>query len=348
MPHYTHGGDIWDKERDVLDFSANLNPLGAPDEVLAAAERAVREELCRYPDGLCTDLRRAIAAREGVTAGQVVCGSGGADLIFRLCQALRPRRALVPAPAFSEYAAALEAVGCEVVRHALDSEQNFDLDEDVLDAVTEDMDLVFVCTPNNPTGRLVPPALLEQLAARCRDVGAVLAVDECFMGLSDKPEWALTPLLAQYENLFLVRAFTKCYAIPGVRLGYGLCGNAALLERLYAVGQPWSVSAPAQAAGLAACGLPGWPEKGRAVIAAARPRLQAGLEALGLRVWPGQANYLLFRAEGVCDLKERLLTQGVLIRACANYPGLGPDYYRVCVKRAEDNGRLLAALREVL
>lgn len=137
--------------------------------------------------------------------------------------------------------------------------------------------------------------------------------------------------------------------MAGLRLGYALSANGGLLERMAAAGPPWSVSTPAQAAGLAALEqCPDWPEKARALLASERPALSDGLAALGLEVVPGQANYLLFRAAGAADLNDRILTRGVLIRSCANYHGLGNDWYRVCVGQAEQNRRLLAALKEVL
>ena len=181
------------------------------------------------------------------------------------------------------------------------------------------------------------------------DQGAVLAVDECFLPLSDGAGPGLAPCLAEHPNLLLLRAFTKSYAMAGLRLGYALSANGGLLERMAAAGPPWSVSTPAQAAGLAALEqCPDWPEKARTLLASERPALSDGLAALGLEVVPGQANYLLFRAAGAADLKERMLMRGVLIRSCANYHGLGNDWYRVCVGQAEQNRRLLAALKEVL
>ena len=317
MTPYTHGGDVLTARArfggDVLDCSANLNPLGMPPAVQAAAAAAAADS-ARYPDPLCRALRAAIAAHDGVAPEQVLCGGGAAELIFRLAYALRPRRALVTAPAFSEYEEALTAAGCAVTRHPLRRENRFDVDGGLLDVIAPGVELVFLCTPNNPTGRLVDGALLRAAAEQCRAVGAVLAVDECFL-----------------------------------RLGYALSANGGLLERMAAAGPPWSVSTPAQAAGLAALEqCPDWPEKARTLLASERPALSDGLAALGLEVVPGQANYLLFRAAGAADLKERMLMRGVLIRSCANYHGLGNDWYRVCVGQAEQNRRLLAALKEVL
>ena len=347
---YTHGGDLLTARSryggPVLDFSTNLNPLGMPPEVRQAAASADGEA---YPDPLCRVLRQAIAAHDGVEPEQIICGNGAADLIFRLAFALRPQKALLTAPTFSEYEGALTCVGCQVERYALDRAQAFDLDGGFLNAVTPGIELVFLCTPNNPTGRLISADLLVEIASKCETVGARLVVDECFLPLSDGGGVGLTPYLAEFPHLFLLRAFTKSYAMAGLRLGYGLSADTGLLERLGKFAQPWSVSAPAQAAGVAAFTLcPHWPEEARALVARERPLLAAGLGELGCAVVPSQANYLLFQAKNRPDLKETLLQRGILIRSCANYHNLGPDWYRVCVKGGEDNRRLLAALREVL
>ena len=341
--NYSHGGDIWNHPAAV-DFSANLHPLGMPPEV-AEALRASVEEAVNYPDPFCTQLRRAIAHGQGVEAEEVICGAGAADLIYRLCLTLRPQNALVTAPTFSVYAQALALTGCTPRRFLLHPENQFDLGEDFLNALTPELNMVFLCTPNNPTGRCVPLPLLRRIADRCEDIGAHLVLDECFIRLTDCP--SALELLRDRPHLFLLRAFTKTYAIPGLRLGYGLSIDGGLLSALYDAGPPWAVSTAALTAGLAACTCPHWAEQGRALLREERPRLVRALRALGLTVWEGEANYLLFRA-GCTDLRERLLKKDILIRACAGYAGLGPDYYRVCVRTGRENERLLYALKEVL
>ena len=348
MARFEHGGDTYGCPPDLLDCSINLNPMGAPGPVLEGACRAVLD-CARYPDPACRGLRRAIARRDGVEEDQILCGNGASDLIYRMALACKLRQALLLAPTFSEYRRALEGVGCQIREHRLEERTGFLPGEDLLEAIVPGVDLVFLCDPNNPTGRLVDGALLRAAAEQCRAVGAVLAVDECFLPLSDGAGPGLAPCLAEHPNLLLLRAFTKSYAMAGLRLGYALSANGGLLERMAAAGPPWSVSTPAQAAGLAALEqCPDWPEKARTLLASERPALSDGLAALGLEVVPGQANYLLFRAAGAADLKERMLMRGVLIRSCANYHGLGNDWYRVCVGQAEQNRRLLAALKEVL
>ena len=352
MKESTHGGDLvsarvlWAGE--VLDFSANLNPLGMPEGVRRAAAEGV-EEAVHYPDPLCRALSAAIARRDGVAPGQVLCGNGAADLVFRLAFSEGPRRALVTAPTFSEYEAAVSAAGCTVVRHILDRARNFDLTGAVLDELTPELDLAFFCTPNNPTGRVIDRGLLEAILEKSRAAGVRLVVDECFLALSDGGEAAgLAGYLEPYPNLLLLRAFTKSYAMPGLRLGYCLSADGALLDRLSRCAQPWSVSAPAQAAGLAAAAEPSHPRLARALIARERSRLKRALEGLGLEVIPSAANYLLFRAPGITDLRERLLRRGVLIRSCADYPGLGEDDYRIAVRLQEENEQLIRAMKEAL
>lgn len=345
-----HGGD-WAGYRaefgcDALDFSANVSPLGLPAGVAAAITNAL-PTADRYPDPLCRELRAALAGAEGVPADWILCGNGAADLIFRLALAVRPRRALLPAPTFAEYEAALQTVGCAVQRVFLREENEFAVTEEFIDAVTPETDIVFLCQPNNPTGQVTPPALVERLVRRCAECGAVLVVDECFLDfLPDRDAWTAKQLLRDAPQLIILKAFTKLYAMAGVRLGYALCGDAALLEKMRGAGQPWAVSSLAQAAGLAALQETVYAGAVRALIAEQRPRMAAGLRALGLRVMDGQANYLLFRATP--DFGEKLRRRGAVVRSCANYPGLDAAWYRTAVRTAEENTRLLQIMGEIL
>lgn len=345
-----HGGD-WAGYRaefgcDALDFSANVSPLGLPAGVAAAITNAL-PTADRYPDPLCRQLRAALAGAEGVPADWILCGNGAADLIFRLALAVRPRRALLPAPTFAEYEAALQTVGCAVQRVFLREENEFAVTEEFIDAVTPETDIVFLCQPNNPTGQMTPPALVERLVRRCAECGAVLVVDECFLDfLPDRDAWTAKQLLRDAPQLIILKAFTKLYAMAGVRLGYALCGDAALLEKMRGAGQPWAVSSLAQAAGLAALQETAYAGAVRALIAEQRPRMAAGLRALGLRVMDGQANYLLFRATP--DFGEKLRRRGAVVRSCANYPGLDAAWYRTAVRTAEENTRLLQIMGEIL
>ena len=253
MQTLTHGGDWMGYReqfgRDALDFSANVSPLGLPKGV-ADAITAALPQADRYPDPLCRTLRAALSEAEGLPAEQILCGNGAADLIFRLALAVKPRRALVTAPTFAEYATALETVGCTVERFTLSEANDFAVTEEFLDAIVPGVEIVFLCQPNNPTGQLTALPLVEQILRRCAACGTLLVVDECFLDfLPDHALHTAKGLLGE-GNLVILKAFTKLYGMAGVRLGYALSADTALLEQMQACGQPWGVSSLAQAAGL--------------------------------------------------------------------------------------------------
>ncbi len=351
---YSHGGDIYGSEHIRIDFSVNTNPLGTPREVIEAVA-ASREEILRYPDSQCRGLRKALAAFHGLPEDWIICGNGAADLIFGLAEALRPRRAVLFAPCFSEYEAALTLRGCEIIQIPLHPEKNWLPDAGCLERTLEragDADLVFLGNPNNPTGMALPSEELEVFARICRNHHALLAVDECFNGFLERPEeFTMAGKLGGYRNLFLLNAFTKTYGMAGLRLGYAMCADTGLLERLAAVRQPWSVSGIAQKAGVAALSREDFLKQARELIARERIFLSDGLSRLGFRVWPSMVNYLLFSAgqkgrepSGQEDLKKFLSGRGILIRSCASYRGLDDSFFRVAVKRREENEELLGQM----
>lgn len=346
----SHGGDWAGFEEEYnalpLDFSASLSPLGLPDEVRRAVIAAL-DSADRYPDPLCRGLLRRLSQKHGVQEEHILCGNGAADLIDRLALALRPKRALLTAPTFSEYAAALKRVGCRVEEFILSEENGFELTEAFLESIVPRLDLIFLCEPNNPTGRTTQPKLLRRILERCESCGALLAVDECFLDFLDTPEQHT--LLDQLDGhrLLLLRAFTKFYAMAGLRLGYCLCSDAGLLEKMRLSGQPWSVSSIAQAAGIAALEETQYAAALRRLVHEQRSFLARRLADLGCHVVPGEANYLLFFHPDT-SLAEKLRKKGVLIRDCANYSGLGPGWYRAAVRTAEENKRLLQAIEECM
>lgn len=343
MRPYEHGGDIYGGQTIRLDFSVNTNPLGMPESVRKAIGNGGVED-ARYPDPHCRRLRSALSAHYGVAAEQILCGNGASDLILRLCACLRPRTVLTPAPTFSEYGRSAALYGAAIRTYPLHRENDFALDRGFLSALTPDVDLVFLCNPNNPTGRLCEAALLAEIAAKCHANGTYLLVDECFIEFTDGQ--SLIPLLEKYPRLLILRAFTKTYAMAGLRLGFLLGGDADLLDRIAAFGAEWSVSTVAQRAGLAALAEEGWMERTRAFVAQERRWLTQQLTALGLTVYPGEANYLLFR--GQRPVHQQLLERGVMVRSCVSFSGLDEKDVRIGIKTRAENEILIETLQEVL
>ena len=333
MGRFEHGADIYGADGSALplvDFSANLNPLGMPEQVLAALRDGVS---CYdvYPDPHCRALRAALAREHGVPEDYLVCTAGASDLIQRLCHVLRPEVALVPAPGFSGYEQALEQSGARIATRG--EGQPLPVYQ-----------LCFLCNPNNPTGLTIDRPTLVAHLDEAQEMGAIVALDECFLDFTQEP--SAIELCERYPNLVVIRAFTKLYAMAGLRLGYGVCADTYLVARLRAAGAPWAVSTPAQVAGVAALSVPGWAECTRAYVDRERAVLERGMRDLGLRVVPGKANYLLFQS--AVPLYEPLLERGFLIRRCGNYQGLDDTWYRIAVRTTEENASLLQALGAVL
>ncbi len=343
MQRFKHGGDIYEKPGINLDFSINVNPLGMPDEIKEAVIQDI-DSYSRYPDPHCRDLRKALAEHHKIKKDQILCGNGAADCIFRICAAKKPNKVLVLAPTFSEYERPVQLFGGRIFEYALDPQKDFLLSADFLEALTEDLDMVFLCNPNNPTGRLVPKGLMEQIAKRCQARDITLVIDECFLPLSSGT--SMIDQLESYSNLLILRAFTKLYAMAGLRLGY-LLGAAKNIQEIEGFGAEWSVSIPAQTAGISALSLePEWSDQTNHFILEERDWMIERLKGLGAKVYPSETNFILLSHE--VDLFEKLKEQGILVRNCANFTGLDESFIRIGLKTRGDNEKLIQGIGRIV
>jgi len=246
-----HGGDIYRNEI-LYDFSVNTNPYGPPEGILKAIQDSV-VDISKYPDVFCEQLINKIAVKEGINSNQILCTNGAAEFFFAFCQALKPQKALLQAPAFAEYENALKTIDCKIEFYESKKNPGFQLQKDFIEKLQEDLDVVFLCTPNNPTGVCISDGLLEQIIKKCQEQKIYLVLDICFLdfvGLGEQEKWINK--MQKNPYLILVKAFTKLYSIPGIRLGYGMSSNISLLEKIKSMLQPWNVSSLAQTAGIAA------------------------------------------------------------------------------------------------
>ena len=213
-----HGGDIKGFQEEYgtrpLDFSANIAPLGVPAEVREAVCAAL-DDVANYPDPLCRDLVRALAAHDTVDERCILCGNGSSDLLFRLVAAVKPRCALVCAPTFAEYEQALATTNAALDFYPLSEQYDFAVRDDFADFITPETDLAVICQPNNPSGATVSHELMERILEKCTQCNTTLLVDECFVGFLDDPHSiSVVPWLERYPNLVVLKAFTKLYGIP--------------------------------------------------------------------------------------------------------------------------------------
>ena len=353
MKNNSHGGNIYKKakelgidENKILDYSANISPLGLPEHIREAIISAI-DGTINYPDPECMALREAIGKEDKVDPHCISCGNGGADMLYRLAFGLKPKKVLLPVPAFVEYEEAMTAAGAEMIYYPM--KELLMIEEEIIERITSDIDLIIICNPNNPTGLLTKRELIIKVLEKAKEMHTMVMIDECFLEICrEEAEYTVKPWIHQYDNLMILKSFTKLYAIPGVRLGYLISGNSQIIEKVNRSGQAWSVSHIAQCAGIAALGNP---EYKMAVIDTVEKEadfMKAELKKLPLQLYDGKANYLFFRTPGISDLDKKIEVYGIMIRNCSNYVNLGTDYWRVAVKSHEENLQLIAALREIL
>ena len=329
------------------DFSVNLNPLGIPAAVRRYLENESVADAQRYPDRQCGKLREMLAQTYGLAKEQILCGSGASALLSAAVQAVRPEKALITAPSFSGYAYALRTAGTRAEYCPLLREEDFAFSERILQAIENRPEIVILCSPNNPVGNLIPQPLLRRIADACEEQGTLLLLDECFLPfVSDEKAATFLSEINARPHLLVLRAFTKEYAMPGLRLGWLAGRDTDLLARIAAQMPEWSVSSIAQEAGIRALSEKEYGRRAWPLLDAERSYLREELAGLGCRVYPSDANFLMFSAQP--GLKEKMLARGILIRSCADFEGLTDGDYRIAVRTHEENEILIRTLMRVI
>jgi threonine-phosphate decarboxylase len=350
----THGGnvDAWARSSGVevgelLDFSASINPLGPPSSAREAFVESYAEIL-RYPDPYGDKLKEALAERHGLSPAEVLIGNGSTQLIYLLCAALRPRKALIVGPAFSEYANALTLIGAKVASFNLSPDNGFQFSTKRLSAAWDkDCDIVFLATPNSVTGQMIAKVEIEKVAHIALARKTMVVIDEAFVDFVETE--SIKALVRRNPYLIVLRSLTKYYALPGLRLGY-LLGETGQVAELAAYQEPWSINGPALNVALASLKDSSFATKTERWLERERKFLFERLTALeGLHPLASRTNFLLVKIErshgDALRLRSFLLQKNILIRACDTF-GLGVNHFRIAIKQRKDNQRLLAALTE--
>ena len=349
MKNNPHGGDVFAAARalgarvgDLLDFSANINPLGFPEGVREAVIESL-PLLRHYPDPASFELVEAVAREKGLRREQVMIGNGSTELIYLVSRVLKPGRALIVGPAFFEYERALNLAGVETLFHQADEDHDFTIIEP---PPTGDCRMVFLANPGNPSGTLVRPETLLDLLQSFESQGIWTVLDEAFIDFVE--EFSMNSYLQRFPHLVILRSFTKFFGLPGIRLGYVLAAEN-IIDRLTGQAEPWSVNVMAQSAGLACLKDRDYMTGTRKLVDTARGSLVERLSGIeGLKVFPGRANYLLVKIARpgwtAARLKEALRHHHILIRDASNFRGLDERFFRVAVRLPEENERMVEAI----
>ena len=354
IKRFEHGGNIYEAPppgKVWLDFSANINPLGLSPAVKEAMTAHIGD-VVHYPDPKGTALREALGKAYGVNPDALILGNGAAELFYLYMHTFRPRRVLIPVPSFSEYERAARAGGAAVDYCHLQAKENFAYPWDTLRRACGRVDCIVIGNPNNPTGTLALADELEALAALAARKGTDIIVDESFLDfLPSEEAYSVRRLAQNMDSLFVIRSLTKFYALPGLRLGFGVTTpfRRGLREGHKDV---WNVNVLAQYAGVAALGDGEYQDASRRLVAAEGIHLYEALQNMaGLEVFRPCVNFLLWRLveEHLAEpLIAALRGEGILVRSCANYVGLSPSYIRTAVRSPLDNKSFIQILQEKL
>lgn len=356
-----HGGNLYEIARkynliedEIIDFSANINPLGVP-ETLETIIRAGAPQLTAYPDIHYTELKEAIAEKYHLRVENIHVGNGGAQVIFDFIRCVSPRCSLVVQPTFLEYERALGAVGSKIKEYYLLEEESFQLNvEGVIKALDPSVEMVVLCNPNNPTSTYVSREDLIRLAEVCQERSIYLMIDEAFMDFFD-PHYqiSLMPLCERFNNLLVTRSFTKFYGVPGLRLGFGVTCCQAIKEKLEGITIPWNLNYFAGCFGRVLKEEGNYEMKTYQWLSLEKPRFTELLKEIrDIKVYDPAVNFILLKLTdknlNSSIVKERLLNHKLLIREAYTFKGLNPQYVRIAIKDAVSNDILIRAIEQIL
>ena len=339
---------------DVLEFSGPINFLGPSPKAVEAVKQYAKF-IKFYPDPNPVEFKIEVAkyVGHGVDEENIVLGNGSIELIYAITEILpRGFKALIPVPSFSEYEKAAIRVGGEAVFIQLPESCTLET-EKIKRAVTDDTRILCLCNPHSPSGTLYSKETLIDLLDFCHKKNVILSVDENYIEFAEKgQETTLAGLVKDYENLFVIRSVTKFYGMAGIRLGYGIAAPN-LVEKLENVRIPWSINSLASCASLAAFNDTDFIENTKKTISKERTELAKNLSEInGLHVYPSVTNFLLVKITNrkitSTKLKELLAKEHMLIRDCCSFVGLDDSYFRVTVRSAKDNQKLVQTIKQIL
>jgi threonine-phosphate decarboxylase len=336
------------EDRALLDFSANLNPLGPPEWLRDALMQSY-EALTHYPDPTYLESKIAIACSEGVHPNQVLVTNGGAEAIFLTAKLFEGQKALIVQPTFVEYEQACQHYHIDTEDVFLDPLNEFQFPIDQVCSKMNKFQVIFICRPNNPTGTLIDEEALKRILDQGLETGTSIVIDEAFVDFLPLTMTSLTHWIETYPNLILLRSLTKMYTIPGLRVGYMLA-QSHVIEKLEGTRVPWSVNA------IATTIIPMLLENDQFLVRTREwlqfqlQKLRSSLRELDFYMSPTSVNYYLLKDHKKPLHTEKLFTflmdQGILARHTHNFKSLDGHYLRLAVRSEAENKELLHALRK--
>ena len=353
MANYGHGGNAKEISRlnniryeDIIDFSANINPLGMPENVKQDIKNNLNL-LEKYPDINYLELKESIAEFENVDIHNIILGNGAADVIYNVIRAIEPKKVLTLAPTFSEYEEAVNSVNGKTVFYTLSEKNDFNVKEEIIECLNEDIDILVICNPNNPTGTLIEKKLMKKITQKAKEYNIFVLVDESFLDFIG-PDNCMISYIKEFNNLVIIKSLTKFFAIPGIRIGYGILENQKIIDKVEKISPAWNINTIADIATKGSLKDKAYIKNTIEYVNAEKTYLYKKMQNIeGIKVFKPSVNYIFFKSEFKLDLKLELIKYNILIRDCSNYKGLENGYYRIAVKTHEENKIIIKYLKKI-
>lgn len=341
------------KKEDIIPFAGNVNPLGI-SPLLKKSMASHIESISEYPDRDYKELRSTLALYCNVPMEHIIVGNGATEMISLTMQLLRPKHALLLSPTYSEYTREIDLVGGHVEEYFLREDLDFKLDlNDLISKLTDDIDLLAICNPNNPTSSALNTEEITKILTHCKLHDIFVMIDETYVEFApDINEITAVPLTQEFTNLMVLRGVSKFYAAPGMRLGYGVTGNMDFLAKMREKQTPWSLNSLGAYAGELMFKDQEYIQKTRNLILSERDKLYKELKEIPTyKVYPAYANFILLKIQKTgltsSDAFEACIKEGLMIRDCASFQCLNGEFIRFCIMMPENNARLLNVLKQL-
>lgn len=352
-----HGANLYDlsskfgfSKEEFMDFSSNINPLGTSK---LAKEYIVNniDMVSMYPDPDYINLKKSISTYCNCNAKNIILGSGATELISAFIETINPSKALLLSPAYSEYEKELNKISCNITKYYSKAENNFKInEEDLISTInSDDYQLVIICNPNNPTGFTFSKSQIEKIL---KSTNAYVMVDETYIEFTNTEEFSSTQLVDNYNNLFVIRGTSKFFSTPGIRLGYGLIGNAQIKENICSNLDLWNINIFASSMGEIMFTDNNFIKTTTDIMLEERDYLTKELSSLTeLKVYESQGNFILcnIKSKNITakELREQLMPHKIIIRDCSSFDGLDEYYFRVCILKPEENRILIDNIKNI-
>lgn len=342
------------KKEDITSFSANVNPLGVSYQLKKTLADHI-DAITSYPDRDYVSLRKKIAEYVDADWEHIMVGNGATELISIFISIVTPKKALLFAPTYSEYERELNLCGCTYDYFTLKKENDFTLDvTELIASLQDDLDLLILCNPNNPTSTTILNTELREILSTCQKKNISVIVDETYVEfVQDISSVTAIPLVSEFPNLTVLRGISKFFAAPGLRLGYAVCGNQNLLSEIKEKKNPWTINSLASIAGEIMFSDYEYMKETRKLIETERNRMVNCLSVCkDLKIYPPTANFVLVEIKKpgrtAFELFEKAIKKGLMIRDCSTFPSLGEQFFRFCFMSPEKNDELVEVILEYM